>query len=178
MLHTIIASIIIFLGTSSASTDQGPVVSSYTSSSTNRRCSPVYSPGGDYAMGNSVSHSITTTIPLASAPCTVRGVGCHTGWTQTGGDNRGGGAYAIGNSLSQSITTTIPLASAPCTVRGAGCHKGRKQAGGVATTAMYNFVCSFPEWCSNVDYAPGSIHSDLAWTKEAVACSVSTSVCQ
>jgi hypothetical protein len=134
MFHTIVASFIILLGTSILG-DQGPGVSSYTSSSTNtitRRCSPAYSPGSAYTIGNLVSQSITTTIPLASTPCTVRGAGCHTGWTQTGD---------------------------------------------VANTATYNFVCSLPKWCSNVDYAPGSINSDLAWTKEAVACSVSTSVC-
>ncbi|KAL3758672.1 hypothetical protein ACHAWU_005258 [Discostella pseudostelligera] len=38
---------------------------------------------------------------------------------------------------------------------------------------VYNFQCtSDDDMCSNDDYAPGSINSDLAWTRDSTPCSV------
>jgi hypothetical protein len=83
-----------------------------------------------------------------------------------------GSANVLGTSVSQSITTTTPLAWTACAV-GGSCPTGWTQTGGVSTAATYNFVCNSPYWCSNSGYAPGGFYSDLAWTKEAAACSVS-----
>ena len=83
-----------------------------------------------------------------------------------------GSAYRVGSSVSQSITTTTPLVWTSCAV-GAGCPTGWTQTGGVATTAIHNFACISNDWCSNTGFAPGSVYTDIAWTKEATACSVS-----
>ncbi len=83
-----------------------------------------------------------------------------------------GSAYRVGTSVSQSITTTTPLVWTSCAV-GAGCPTGWTQTGGVATTATHNFACISKDWCSNAGFAPGSVYTDIAWSKEATACSVS-----
>ena len=80
--------------------------------------------------------------------------------------------YAVSNLVSQSITTVTPLVWFACDV-GTNCPTGYTQTGGVSTTATYNYACNSHVWCSNMGFAPGSIYSDLAWTKEATPCSVS-----
>lgn len=86
----------------------------------------------------------------------------------------GGASYTVGTSVSQSVATINPLVWTSCTIGGVDCLTGWKKTGGVATTVTHNYVCNSLQWCNNVGYAPGGVYSDLAWTKEAVACSVST----
>ena len=84
-----------------------------------------------------------------------------------------GGSYSMGSSVSSAITTTTPVVWTSCTVSPT-CTTGYTQTGGVSTTTSYNFVCNSNDWCKNVGYAPGGIYSDLAWTKDPAACSVSS----
>ena len=86
----------------------------------------------------------------------------------------GGASYTVGTSVSQSVAILNPLVWTSCTIGGIDCLTGWKKTGGVATTVTHNYVCNSLQWCNNVGYAPGGVYSDLAWTKEAVACSVST----
>ena len=84
-----------------------------------------------------------------------------------------GGSFSVGSSVSSAITTTTPVVYTACTVSPT-CLTGYVQTGGVTTTTSYNFVCKSNDWCNNVGYAPGGTYSDLAWTKEAASCSVSS----
>ena len=86
----------------------------------------------------------------------------------------GGASYTVGTSVSQSVATINPLVWTSCTIGSVDCLTGWKKTGGVATTVTHNYVCNSLQWCNNVGYAPGGVYSDLAWTKEAVACSVSS----
>ena len=84
-----------------------------------------------------------------------------------------GSAFSVGSSVSSAITTTTPVVYTSC-VPSSTCLTGHVQSGGVATTTSYNFVCKSNDWCNNACYAPGGIYTDIAWTKEAAACSVSS----
>jgi hypothetical protein len=86
----------------------------------------------------------------------------------------GSASYTVGTSITQSVATLNPLVWTSCAIGGGDCLTGWKKTGGVATTDTHNYVCNSLQWCNNVGYAPGGAYSDLAWTKEAVACSVST----
>lgn len=86
----------------------------------------------------------------------------------------GSASYTVGTSITQSVATLNPLVWTSCSIGGVDCLTGWKKTGGVATTDTHNYVCNSLQWCNNVGYAPGGAYSDLAWTKEAVACSVST----
>jgi len=101
----------------------------------------------------------------SAAPAEPAAAGCYPAYSP-------GSAYTVGTSVSQLITTTTPLLWTSCAV-GAGCPTGWTQTGGVATTATHNFACISKDWCSNAGFAPGSVYTDIAWTKEATACSVS-----
>lgn len=83
-------------------------------------------------------------------------------------------SYAAGTSVSQVVTVTTPITWTACEVSTI-CITGWEQTGGITTTSAHNFVCSSDVWCSNVGYAPGGEHTDLAWTKEDAECSVSFS---
>ena len=85
----------------------------------------------------------------------------------------GGGSYSVGSSVSSAISTTTPVVYTACTVSPT-CLTGYVQTGGVTTTTSYNFECKSNVWCNNMGYAPGGIYSDLAWTKDPAACSVSS----
>ena len=85
----------------------------------------------------------------------------------------GGGSYSMGSLVSSAITTATPVVWTACS-ESPTCLTGWIQTGGVTTTTSYNFVCKSNDWCNNVGYAPGGIYSDLAWTKEAAACLVSS----
>jgi hypothetical protein len=85
------------------------------------------------------------------------------------------GSYSVGSGVSSAVSATTPIVYTACTVGTSGCSAGGwLVTGGVTTTTTYNYVCNSPFWCSNSGYAPGGIYSDLAWTKEAAACSVSS----
>ena len=47
---------------------------------------------------------------------------------------------------------------------------------GPSTIIAYNFVCSSLYWCNSAHYAPGGVHSDIAWTKEDAACTADAAV--
>ena len=85
----------------------------------------------------------------------------------------GGVSYSVGSSVSSAISTTTPVVYTSCVVSPT-CLTGYVQTGGVTTITSYNFVCKSKDWCSNGGYAPGGTYSDIAWTKEAAACSVSS----
>ena len=85
----------------------------------------------------------------------------------------GGGSYSVGSSVSSAISTTTPVVWSSCTVSPT-CLTGYVQTGGVTTITTYNFVCKSKDWCNNSGYAPGGTYSDIAWTKEAASCSVSS----
>ncbi len=79
--------------------------------------------------------------------------------------------------VSSAVSITTPIVYTASTGGTSGCSAGGwLVTGGVMTTSMHNYVCNSPVWCINVGYAPGGIYSDLAWTKEAAACSVSLPV--
>jgi hypothetical protein len=84
-----------------------------------------------------------------------------------------GTTYAAGSSVSESVSTISPYSWVACTPSDT-CPTGWMQEGGVVTTSTHNFKCSTDAWCNNAAFAPGGIYSDLAWTKEADACSVSS----
>ncbi len=100
----------------------------------------------------------------------VAAVGCYPPYIS-------GGAYSKGSAVSQAVTTTTPIVYTVCTTPSSTCVNGYEQTGGVATTVTHNFVCSSDVWCSTVGYAPSSIYSDLAWTKDSTACAVSRLCC-
>jgi len=86
-----------------------------------------------------------------------------------------GSTYAVGDGVSASITTTTAVVYSPCSTPGVGSctAAGFILTGGVSNTATYNYVCSSEYWCSNSGYAPGGTYSDLAWTQDSTACTVS-----
>ena len=86
-----------------------------------------------------------------------------------------GKTYSQGSAVSADVTTTTPVSYASCSPPSSTCVNGWITTGGVTTTTKYNFVCSSDVWCGVVGYQPGGTYSDLAWTKDATACSVSCS---
>jgi hypothetical protein len=114
-----------------------------------------------FTMTNFKASALSLFLIISSASA----AGCYPAYSP-------GSAYTVGSSVSQSITTTTPLLWTSCAVS-AGCPTGWTQTGGVSSTATHNFACISNDWCSNAGFAPGSVYSDIAWTKEATACSVS-----
>ena len=93
--------------------------------------------------------------------------GCYPPYTQ-------GMAYSISDWVSASTTTTTDVSYVACPPGQGNCPlNGWRQEGGVSTSATYNYQCHSDIWCSNSGYAPGSVYSNVAWTKEMVVCSVS-----
>lgn len=89
-----------------------------------------------------------------------------------------GSTYAVGAWVSKSITTTSPILYTACTPGVSACPpSGFSTEGGNSTTATHNYQCNSNYWCSNVGFAPGSVYSDIAWTKENPACVVSLTWC-
>ena len=93
--------------------------------------------------------------------------GCYSAYSS-------GATYSKGSAVSQVVTTTTPITYTPCTVS-ATCTTGWIQTGGVATSTTYNYVCSSDVWCSVPGYQPGGTYSNLAWTQDSTACTVSSS---
>jgi hypothetical protein len=93
--------------------------------------------------------------------------GCHPSYLL-------GTPYAIGEWASASVTTVTSISSVACSPPGVGdCPaSGVKTEGGFSSSEMYNFQCiSEKNMCSNDEYAPGSLNSDLAWKRESTPCS-------
>ena len=94
--------------------------------------------------------------------------GCYSSYSS-------GSAYAVGDWVSMSTTVTSPVTYTACSPPGMGScpSNGFVTVGGVTTTSVNNYQCNSQYWCSNSGFAPGSVYSDLAWTKESAACTVS-----
>jgi len=88
-----------------------------------------------------------------------------------------GSRYAVGAWVSKSVTMTSSILYTACTPPGVGAcpPSGFQMEGGNSTTAKHNYQCNSNDWCSNIGFAPGSLYSDIAWTKENPACAVSES---
>ena len=86
-----------------------------------------------------------------------------------------GSTYVVGDLVSTSVTTTTPVTYTPCSEPGVGTctANGFVLSGGVTTTESFNYECNSEYWCSNAGFAPGGPYSDLAWTKDSSACTVS-----
>jgi hypothetical protein len=108
------------------------------------------------------------TIVLSLYLGTAAAAGCYPAYGS-------GGTYSKGSAVSADVTTTSPVSYASCSPPSSTCVNGWITTGGVTTTTKYNFVCSSDVWCGVVGYEPGGTYSDLAWTKDATACSVSCS---
>ena len=80
--------------------------------------------------------------------------------------------YVEGTLVSQVVTVTTPIAWTACEVSPT-CITGWEQTGAITTSSTHNFQCSSPHFCINPGYAPGSIYTNEAWTKEDAQCSVS-----
>ena len=105
--------------------------------------------------------AVVPAVPPPSVP------GCYPPYTQ-------GKAYSISDWVSASTTTTTDVSYVACPPGQGNCPlNGWRQEGGVSTSATYNYQCHSDIWCSNSGYAPGSVYSNVAWTKEMVVCSVS-----
>lgn len=83
-----------------------------------------------------------------------------------------GRTYAIGEWASTSATTATPISYVVCSPPGVGkCpSSGLKAEGGFSTSDLYNYQCISDDLCSNDGYAPGSINSELAWTRDSTPC--------
>ena len=83
-----------------------------------------------------------------------------------------GRTYAIGERASTSATTATPISYVVCSPPGVGkCpSSGLKAEGGFSTSDLYNYQCISDDLCSNDGYAPGSINSELAWTRDSTPC--------
>ena len=92
--------------------------------------------------------------------------GCYPAYTS-------GVTYSKGTAISKIVITTTAIGWTQCTVSPT-CTTGWTQTGGITTSSTYNFVCLSDTWCSAVGYEPGGTYSDLAWTKDATACTVSS----
>ncbi|KAL3816823.1 hypothetical protein ACHAXA_008686 [Cyclostephanos tholiformis] len=103
-----------------------------------------------------VAFSLSLSLGHASA------AGCYSAYIP-------GSTYSKGNVVSQVVVTTTPITYASCNVSPT-CPTGWNQIGGVTTSSTHNFACFSDSWCSNIGYAPGSVFSDQAWTKDADAC--------
>ena len=104
-------------------------------------------------------------VPAVPPPPSVHG--CYPPYTQ-------GKAYSISDWVSASTTTTTDVSYVACPPGQGNCPlNGWRQEGGITTSATHNYQCHSDIWCSNSGYAPGSVYSNVAWTKEMVVCSVS-----
>ena len=105
--------------------------------------------------------AVVPAVPPPSVP------GCYPPYTQ-------GKAYSISDWVSASTTTTTDVSYVACPPGQGNCPlNGWRQEGGITTSATHNYQCHSDIWCSNSGYARGSVYSNVAWTKEMVACSVS-----
>lgn len=84
-----------------------------------------------------------------------------------------GKVYFIADWVSVPTTTTTSVSYVACSPGQGTCPlNGWRQEGGITTTATHNYQCHSDTWCSNSGYAPGSVYSDVAWTKEVTVCTV------
>ena len=107
-------------------------------------------------------HPIVLSLLLAYASAQ----GCYPAYSP-------GTTYAAGSLVSESVVTITPYSWIQCEPSPT-CPTGWMQEGGVRTTSTHNFECSTEAWCNNAAFAPGGIYSDIAWTKEATVCTVSS----
>jgi hypothetical protein len=115
-----------------------------------------------------IAHAALVIVGRASAATTD----CHPAHVS-------GRAYANGEWASASITATTPITFINCSPPGIGdCPaSGLKTEGGFNHSEIYNFQCTSDSgMCSHDMYAPGSINSELAWTRESSPCSSVSSV--
>lgn len=111
--------------------------------------------------------AVVPAVPPPPPPPPPSVPGCYPPYTQ-------GKAYSIYDWVSASTTTTTDVSYVACPPGQGNCPlNGWRQEGGITTSATYNYQCHSDIWCSNSGYAPGSVYSNVAWTKEMVACSVS-----
>ncbi len=115
-------------------------------------------------------HRITlAAVLLGRTPSAYAAAGCHPAYDTAA-------TYSSGDTVSAS-TLSDTITTETCTPPGVGtCPASGSRAITAKTTKMYNYACkngSLGLFCGQEGYAPGTLYSGHAWTRESEECSVS-----